>query len=78
MLDIIVIAYVDDLLVFTKGLRAQYIKDVDTVFERLDKVGCRTALEKCKFFRKEVNFLGFIVSVNSIRIDPKKITSIKD
>jgi len=60
--------------VFTIGSREQYVKDVDAVFERLDKAGCRTALEKCKFFRKEVNFLGFIVSVNGIRMDPEKIT----
>ena len=78
ILDIIVIAYVDDLLVFTKGSREQHIKDVDTVFERLDKAGCRTAPEKCKFFRKEVDFLGFIVSVNGIRMDPEKITSIME
>ncbi len=68
----------DDLLVFTKGSREQHIKDVDTVFERLDKAGCRTALERYKFFRKEVNFLGFIVSVNGIRMDPEKITSIME
>ena len=76
LLDINVIAYVDDLLVFTIGSREQHVKDVDAVFERLDKAGCRTALEKCKFFKKEVNFLRFIVSVNRIRIDPKKITSL--
>ncbi len=74
LLDITVIAYVDDLLVFTTGSREQHVKDVDAVFERLDKAGCRTALEKCKFFREEVDFLGFIVSVNRIRIDPEKIT----
>jgi len=67
---------VDDLLVFTIGSREQHVKDVDAVFERLDKAGCCTAPEKCKFFRKEVNFLGFIVSVNKIRIDPEKITSL--
>ena len=76
ILDIIVIAYVDDLLVFTTGTKAQHAKDVDAVFERLDKVNCRTAPEKCQFFKKEVTFLGFVVSVNGIRMDPEKIKSI--
>ncbi len=76
LLDITVIAYVDDLLVFTIRSREQHAKDVNTVFERLNKAGCRTAPEKCKFFRKEVDFLRFIVSVNRIRIDPEKITSL--
>ena len=66
----------DDLLIFTKGSRQQHIKDVDEVFDRLNKVGCRTVLEKCKFFKKEVDFLGFVVRVNSIYMDPEKIQSI--
>ena len=78
LLDITVIAYMDDLLVFTTGSREQHVKDIDAVFERLNKAECCTALEKCKFFRKEVDFLRFIVSVNGIRMDPKKITSLME
>ena len=78
LLDITVIAYVDDLLIFTKGSRQQHVNDVNAVFERLDKSGCRTAPEKCKFFTKEVDFLGFIVGVHGIKMDPEKIQAIKD
>lgn len=78
ILDIVVIAYVDDLLVFTNGSREQHVKDVHLVFQRLDKVECRTVPEKCEFFKKEVSFLGFIVSVNGIRMDPEKIQSITE
>ena len=68
----------DDLLIFTKGSRQQHIKDVDEVFDRLDKAGCRTVLEKCKFFRKEVDFLRFIVRTSRIYIDLEKIQSITE
>jgi len=78
LLDITVIAYVDDLLVFTSGSQEQHARDVDAVFDRLNKAGCYTALEKCKFFKKEVDFLRFIVSVNGIRMDPNKITSLME
>ena len=76
VLNITAIAYIDDVLIFTTGTRQQHTKDVGEVLERLSNAGFRTALEKCKFFRKEVDFLGFIVGTNGIRIDPEKIQSI--
>lgn len=76
LLDITVIAYMDDILVFTNGSREQHARDVNAMFERLEKIGFKTAPEKCKFFRKEVDFLGFIVSTTGIRMDPDKIKSI--
>ena len=76
LLDITTIAYIDDVLIFTTSTRQQHTKDVGEVLERLGNIGFRTVLEKCKFFRKEVDFLGFIVSTRGIRIDPEKIQSI--
>ena len=34
--------------------------------------------EKYKFYKEEVNFLGFIIGRNGIRIDPIKIQAVKD
>ena len=78
LLDVTVIAYMDDILIFTKDTREQHARDVNAVFERLDKVGFKTAPEKCRFFRKEVDFLGFIVGTKGIRMDPDKIQSIME
>ncbi|KAA3479993.1 Retrovirus-related Pol polyprotein from transposon 17.6 [Gossypium australe] len=42
-------------------------------------VHCRklyAKLSKCEFWLKEVMFLGHVVSVESIRVDPKKIETI--
>ena len=38
----------------------------------------KTAPKKCKFYKKEVNFLGFVVSINGIKINPKKTESIRN
>ncbi len=46
------------------------------MLERLGNAGSKTAAEKCKFFKKEVDFLGFVVGVNSICMDLEKIKSI--
>jgi hypothetical protein len=34
--------------------------------------------EKCKFERTEVEFLGTIISENTIRMDPTKLAGIRD
>ena len=43
------------------------------MFERLSLVSFKTALDKYKFFRKELDFLGFIVGIYSVRIDLEKV-----
>ena len=78
LLDITVIAYVDDILIYTKGDLQQHIKDVQEVFKRLATVDFKTAPEKCSFHKQEVEFLGFIISTEGIRIDPAKIKSIQE
>jgi len=41
---------------------------------------CRFSLyantDKCRFFVEEVDFLGFIVGWNGIRMDPKRVKTI--
>ena len=48
------------------------------MFERLSKVDFKTIPEKCEFYKKEVDFLGFVVSIIGVRINPKKTISIKE
>ena len=36
----------------------------------------RYKLEKCEFYKKEVDFLEFIIRTNRIKIDPKKIQKV--
>lgn len=76
LLDVTVIAYMDDILIYTKGGLQQHIKDVQEVFKRLSTVDFKTAPEKCSFHQKEVKFLGFIIGTEGIRVDPEKIQSI--
>ena len=78
LLDITVIAYVDDILIFTKGSRDDHSRDVNEVFERLSKVDFKTAPEKCEFYKQEVDFLGFVINTTRFKVDPKKTTSIKE
>lgn len=78
LLDITVLAYVDDILVFTTGPLEQHIKDVQAVFERLSETTFKTAPEKCEFHKKNVKFLGFIIGTDGIKIDPEKTKSVNE
>jgi hypothetical protein len=46
------------------------------VFKALKKVDIRINEPKCTFHAKEMEFLGYIVGSDGIKIDPKKIQAI--
>jgi Reverse transcriptase (RNA-dependent DNA polymerase). len=78
LLDKKVIAYLDDILIYTTGTLDEHIQDVREVFDKLQERNLRVAPEKCEFHKKEVKFLGFIVGVNGIKIDPDKTRSVQE
>jgi SepF-like predicted cell division protein (DUF552 family) len=78
LLNITVLAYVDDILVFTTGSLEQHVKDVQAVFKRLAETTFKTAPEKCEFHKKNVKFLGFIIGTDGVKIDPEKTKSVEE
>jgi hypothetical protein len=46
---------------------------VNLIFEALEKAGMRINKFKYIFYAKEVEFLGYIMSLDEIKIDPKKV-----
>ena len=71
-LDVFVIAYLDDILVYSKTLE-EYRLYFSKILEYLGTRDLRLKLEKYKFYIEEVDFLGFIVGRNGIRIDLTKL-----
>ena len=74
-LDVFVITYLDDILVYSKTLE-DYQRHVSQVLNCLEARDLRLKPEKCEFHKEEVDFLGFIVGRNGIRIDPQKLEAI--
>ena len=71
-----VIIYIDDILLITKGTFDEHIALLRKVLDR-----CRTSkllvnLRKSKFFGDEFAYLGFILSPDGLRPDPKKVEAI--
>jgi hypothetical protein len=46
---------------------------VNLVLEILGKAGIKINEFKCTFYTKEMEFLGYIMGSDGIKIDPKKI-----
>ena len=42
----------------------------------MEKKGLRVKLSKCEFNIKSTEFLGYIIELGQVRIDPKKVLSI--
>ena len=67
-----VIAYLDDILVYSKTLEEHRLY-VSKVLEYLGVRDLRLKPEKCEFYIEEVDFLGFVIGRNGIRIDLTKL-----
>jgi hypothetical protein len=76
-LDIFVIAYLDDILIFSKS-KVKHIDHIKLVLRALDLAKLRLKPEKCEFYKEEVKFLRFIVSVHRVKISESKIKVVKD
>ena len=77
MLNIYIIAYLNDILIFSKTFE-QYYKDIEKVLNYLTKVNLLLKPEKCTFYKKEVDFLNYVIIVKGIKADPEKIRAIID
>lgn len=53
--------YIDDIIIFSPD-EETHIRHVDKIFKLLEKSGMRVSPEKSKFFKTDVEFLGFLVS----------------
>ena len=63
---------IDDILMYSKD-REDHDTHLRVVIETLRKEQLYAKLSKCEFWLREVSFLGYIVSEEGIRVDPRKI-----
>ena len=74
-LDQFVVVFIDDILVYSKN-EQEYEQHLQIVLQTLREKQLYAKLSKCDFWLKEVSFLGHIVSIEGIRVDPTKIEAI--
>ena len=74
-LDQFVVVFIDDILVYSKDAQ-EHEQHLWIVLQILREKILFGKLSKCDFWLKEVSFLGHIVSIKGIRVDPAKIEAI--
>ena len=67
--------FIDDILVYSKDAQ-EHEQHLRIVMETLREKKLYAKLSKFDFWLKKVSFLGHIVSVEGIRVDPIKIEAV--
>ena len=68
-------AYLDDIIIFSQN-ELEHLKHIEIIFKKLKKAGLKLKESKCDFFKKEIHYLGNLISVSRIQPLPKKLDSI--
>jgi hypothetical protein len=71
-----VIVYLDDILIFSKT--KEHLRHMTAVMERLQREKLLINLKKSSFMKKELIYLGFVISSNELKMEPKKVRAIRE
>ena len=67
-------AYLDD-IIFSKN-EAEHLKHIEIIFQKLKEAGLKLKESKCDFFKKEIHYLGHLISDKGIYPLPEKLDTI--
>jgi hypothetical protein len=71
------VAYLNGILIYSKT-KEKHIKHVTVILEILEKADVKINGAKNVFHVQKVNFLGYIFITDGVKMDPVKITAIRD
>ena len=71
-------AWLDDMIIVTKGSKEQHKKELIEVLTRLENAGYRLSENKSEFFKSEIEWIGHKVDQNGIRSLQDKLMAIKN
>ena len=73
-----VVIYLDDIIIHTNGTFHDHLAKLHIVFQLLLDAGLKLKSSKCQFGARSLAYLGHIVGPDGIRMDPDKISPIRD
>ena len=68
--------YLDDIIIFSQD-ELQHLEHLEIVFSRLREAGLKMKHSKCDFFKREIHYLGHLISPEGISPLPNKLDSIR-
>ena len=72
-----VTAYIDDILVFSDTLD-DHLNHLRLVLERLKEVNLKLKPTKCRFARKEVEYLGHVLTPDGLKPNPTLVSAVRE
>jgi hypothetical protein len=76
-LDKFIVVFIDDILIYSKDDK-EHEKHLRLIMEKLREHKLYAKFSKCEFWLNKVEFLGHIVSVEGVAVDPSKVASITE
>ena len=77
-LDVFVMVYLDDILIYTKDAGHAHVDAVRWVLNKLRKHSLFANFKKCCFYKDRVRFLGYVMSAQGVKMEEKQIEVVKN
>ena len=74
-MDRLVIVFIDDILVYL-GSSEEHSEHLRIVLQTVRERQLYAKLSKCQFWLDQVAFLGHVISVEGVSVDPHKIEAV--
>ena len=68
-------AYLDDIIIFSKN-EQEHLKHIEIIFQKLVAAGLKLKESKCDFFKREIHYLGHLISDKGVNPLPEKLDTI--
>ena len=68
--------YIDDILVVSHGTFEENLHTLDEILNMLINKGMQVNMRKCEWFKKEVEYLGYLIGQDRIRPQKRKVEKI--
>lgn len=68
--------YMDDIIIYSPNLET-HLQDISKILQTLKDANLKIQCDKCEFLRKEVEFLGHVVTTEGVRPNPRKVEAVK-
>jgi hypothetical protein len=72
-----VLVYLDDINIYSTSFE-EHLEHLQDVFNRLREAGLKLGPDKCHFCKRELGFLGHVISAEGIAPDPAKVDKVQN